>query len=195
MSFEPQLLVGVLTGTVIAYAATPVAMRAAQRLEFFDKPAGYKGHAVPTPYLGGAAVVVAFVFAALLAAGHAERTGPVVCGALVLWAVGTTGDRVNLSPYLPLGVQFVIAAGLWAFGLGWELGFGPAVDLAVTVLWIAGVVNAFNLFDNMDGAAGTMACVVAGAVAILGAALGNTWLAVCAGALCGACLGFLPYNL
>jgi UDP-GlcNAc:undecaprenyl-phosphate GlcNAc-1-phosphate transferase len=195
MTLEPQLLIGLLTGTAIAYAATPVAMRAAVRLHFLDRPAGYKGHATPTPYLGGAAVVLAFVCAVMLAAGHPERTGPVVVGAVLLWAVGTTDDRVNLSPYLRLGIEFAIAAGLWAVGLGWELGFGGAVDLAVTALWIAGVVNAFNLFDNMDGAAGTMACVVAGAVAILGVVLGDAWLAVCGGALCGACLGFLPYNL
>ncbi|MBW3609548.1 MAG: undecaprenyl/decaprenyl-phosphate alpha-N-acetylglucosaminyl 1-phosphate transferase, partial [Actinobacteria bacterium] len=195
MALEIQLVVGLLTATAVAYLATPVAMRAAVRLHFLDRPVGYKGHAKPTPYLGGSAVVAAFVLAALLVAGHPERTAPVVAGALVLWAVGTADDRLNLSPFLRLGIEFLVAAGLWAFGLGWELGFGAGIDLAVTALWIAGVVNAFNLFDNMDGAAGTMACVVAGAVAILGAVLGDTWLAVCGAALCGACIGFLPYNL
>jgi UDP-GlcNAc:undecaprenyl-phosphate GlcNAc-1-phosphate transferase len=179
----------------VAFAATPMAMRAAVRLQFFDRPVGYKGHAKPTPYLGGSAVVAAFVFAALLVAGHPERTGPVVAGALLLWVVGTADDRVNLSPTLRVGIEFLVACGLWAFGLGWELGFGGFVDLAVTGFWVVGVTNAFNLFDNMDGAAGTMACVVSAAVAILGAVLGDTWLAVCGGALCGACLGFLPYNL
>jgi len=195
VALELNLLAGLLTATIVAYATTPVAMRAAVRLRFFDRPAGYKGHARPTPYLGGAAVVAAFVLVALLVAGHPDRTVPVVAGALLLWIVGTADDRVNLSPFLRLGIEFLVAGGLWAVGLGWDLGFGAAVDLAVTALWIAGVVNAFNLFDNMDGAAGTMACVVAGAVAILGVALGDTWLAVCGGALCGACLGFLPYNL
>ncbi|MDP9344652.1 MAG: undecaprenyl/decaprenyl-phosphate alpha-N-acetylglucosaminyl 1-phosphate transferase [Actinomycetota bacterium] len=195
MRLELQLLFGLLIGTAVAYAATPVAMRAAVRLQFLDQPVGYKGHAKPTPYLGGSAVVAAFVFAASLVAGHLERTGPVVGGALVLWVVGTTDDRVNLSPFLRLGIEFLIAGALWAFDLGWDLGFGGGVDLVVTALWIAGVINAFNLFDNMDGAAGTMACVAAGTVAILGAVLGDTWLAVSGGALCGACLGFLPYNL
>ncbi len=195
MALGLQLLLGLLTATVLAYAATPVAMRAAVRLHFLDKPVGYKGHAKPTPYLGGSAVIAAFVLAALLVAGHVDRTGPVVGGALLLWVVGTTDDRVNLSPFLRLGIEFPVAGGLWAFGLGWDLGFGGGVDLVVTALWIAGVVNAFNLFDNMDGAAGTMACVVSGAVAILGVVLGDTWLAVSGGALCGSCLGFLPYNL
>jgi UDP-N-acetylmuramyl pentapeptide phosphotransferase/UDP-N-acetylglucosamine-1-phosphate transferase/O-antigen ligase len=180
---------------IVAYAATPVAVRVANRLQFFDKPFGYKGHAVPTPYLGGAAVVGAFVVASLVVAGHFDRTVPVVCGALILWVVGTIDDRRNLSPYLRLAIEVAMATGLWALGLGWDLGFGGAVDLVVTCLWIAGVVNAFNLFDNMDGAASTMAAVVAGAVAVLGAVLDEVWLAAVAAALCGACLGFLPYNL
>ena len=63
------------------------------------------------------------------------------------------------------------------------------------MLWVVAVVNAFNLFDNMDGAASSMACVVAGALAVLGIANGDTWLSVVAAALCGACAGFLPHNL
>jgi UDP-GlcNAc:undecaprenyl-phosphate GlcNAc-1-phosphate transferase len=192
---ELQLAGALLTAMAVAYVCTPVAMRAAVRLQFLDRPAGYKGHALPTPYLGGSAVMVAFVLAALLVAGHLDRTAPVVAGALVLWAVGTTDDRINLSPFLRLGIEFLVAAGLWAIGLGWDLGFGDGVDLVCTALWVAAVVNALNLFDNMDGAAGTMASVIGLAVAILGGVLGDTWLAVCGAALCGACLGFLPYNL
>ena len=63
------------------------------------------------------------------------------------------------------------------------------------MLWVVAVVNAFNLFDNMDGAASSMACVVAGALAVLGLVNGDTWLSVVAAALCGACAGFLPHNL
>ena len=195
MQLEVQLVCGLTIALVVAYSATPVAIRVAHRLEFFDKPFGYKGHARPTPYLGGAAVVAAFVVASLVMAGNLDRTVPIVAGALILWAVGTLDDRHNLSPYLRLAVEFAVAAGLWALGLGWNLGFGGFVDLVVTCLWVAGVVNAFNLFDNMDGAASTMAAVVAGGVAVLGAVLGEVWLAVVGAALCGACLGFLPHNL
>jgi UDP-GlcNAc:undecaprenyl-phosphate GlcNAc-1-phosphate transferase len=192
---EVQLVTGLMIALVVAFAATPLAVRVAHRFEFFDKPFGYKGHATPTPYLGGAAVVTAFVVASLIVAGNPHRTVPVVIGAVILWGVGTVDDRRNLSPYLRLAVEFALAAGLWALGLGWDLGFGAGVDLAVTCLWIAGVVNAFNLFDNMDGAASTMAAVVAGAVAVLGAVLAEPWLAAAGAALCGACLGFLPHNL
>lgn len=195
MPLEAQLIGSLLTALVVAYATTPLAIRLAGRLEFYDRPLGYKGHAAPTPYLGGLAVMAAFVVVVLVAAGEWDRTLPVVGGAALLWAVGTVDDRRGLSPFTRLAIEVAIAAGLWALGLGWDLGFGGLVDLAATALWVAGVINAFNLFDNMDGAAGTMASVVAGAVAVLGAVAGDAWLAVMAAALCGACVGFLPHNL
>ena len=80
-------------------------------------------------------------------------------------------------------------------GLGWKLGGGPVIDAVVTAVWVVAVVNAFNLFDNMDGAASTMALVAAGGACVLAVVTGDTWVAVAGAALCGACLGFLPHNL
>src|SRR3954447_1123219 len=188
-------LAGLVATIVVSYVATPLAIRVAGRFDFYDRPVGYKGHGRPTPYLRGAAVVGAFVFAALVVAGHPHRTLPVVAGMLVLWSVGTIDDRIGLSPWLRLAVETALACGLWALGLGWDLGLGAGVDLVVTVLWIAAVVNAFNLFDNMDGAASTIAAAAAAGTALLGIVIGDRWLTAAAAALCGACLGFLPHNL
>ena len=189
------MLAGLALPLAVAYLATPVAVRVAARFEFYDHPRGYRGHATPTPYLGGAAVVTAFILAAFVVTKQMDRTLPLVGGVLVLCAVGTVDDRRELSPWLRLAVEAGLALGLWAVGLGWSLGLGGAVDAAVTVFWIAAVVNAFNLFDNMDGAASTMAAVAAGGVAILGIVTGDPWVTAAAAALCGACLGFLPHNL
>lgn len=195
MTPEARMLIGLLLASALAYAATPVAIRVAGHLEFFDKPAGYKGHAAPTPYLGGAAVMAAFVVTLLVLAGDYGRTLPLVVGVAVLWAVGTVDDRRHVSPGLRVLVELALATGLWALNLGWNLGLGGVVDLAVTAIWVVAVVNAFNLFDNMDGASSTMALVVAGGVSILGAVEGDPWLAAAGAALAGSCVGFLPHNL
>ena len=175
--------------------ATPVAIRLAGQFEFFDTPIGYKGHAAATPYLGGAAVMGAFVVTLLVLAGNYERSLPLVAAVAVLWAVGTVDDRRNVSPALRVMVELALAAGLWALGLGWNLGLGGAVDLLVTAAWVVAVVNAINLFDNMDGASATMGLVVAGGVAGLGVVRGDAWLAAAGAALAGSCVGFLPHNL
>lgn len=195
MPLEIRLLVGFALSTAMVYAATPLAIRIAARLDFYDKPRGYRGHAKPTPFLGGAAVVAGFVAVVLLLTGQARQTLPILGGVVVLWAVGTIDDRRSVPPLQRVAVEVALAAMVWALDLGWSLGLGSVVDLLATGVWVVAVVNAFNLFDNMDGASSTMALVVAGAIAVLGAVQSDVWLAVTAAALCGACLGFLPHNL
>jgi UDP-N-acetylmuramyl pentapeptide phosphotransferase/UDP-N-acetylglucosamine-1-phosphate transferase len=72
---------------------------------FYDKPVGYKGHAAPTPYLGGSAVILAFAVAIGVLAGDWTRTGPLLGGMFALWIVGTVDDRRNVSPLLRVGVE------------------------------------------------------------------------------------------
>lgn len=192
---EARFLIGFGLASLLVFAATPVAIRVACHLEFFDKPAGYKGHARPTPYLGGAAVMAGFLLVAGVLGGDVGRSAPVLGGAALLWVLGTIDDRRHVAPGLRAGLEVALAAGIWALGHGWALGLGPAIDLAATCLWIVAIVNAFNLFDNMDGASSTMALVVSGAVAILGIIEGDAWLVVTGAALSGACFGFLPHNL
>src|SRR3954470_13213993 len=94
---EARLALGLAVALAVVYSATPVAIRVADRLQFYDKPAGYKGHARPTPYLGGAAVM-AGVLLALIAVTASDwgRTLPLLGGMVVLWAVGTIDDRRNV---------------------------------------------------------------------------------------------------
>jgi UDP-GlcNAc:undecaprenyl-phosphate/decaprenyl-phosphate GlcNAc-1-phosphate transferase len=190
-----RLSIGFFIACALVYAATPYAIAVANRLSFYDKPVGYKGHARPTPYLGGAPVMAGFVVALLLAAGNGYKTAPLAGGVALLWVVGTIDDRRTVSPMLRALLELGLAVLVWATGLGWHLHMGVVVDLALTCLWVLGVVNAFNLFDNMDGAAGTMALVVSAGAALIGIVHGDVWLAVGAASLGGACLGFLPRNL
>jgi UDP-GlcNAc:undecaprenyl-phosphate GlcNAc-1-phosphate transferase len=194
---EARLLLGFACAVLVAYALTPVAIRVAGRFAFYDVPVGYKAHGSPTPYLGGAAVMAAFLLALLASAlsTDAARTAPLAAGVAILWGLGTVDDRRPVSPVARVAVEALLAAGLWALGHGWDIGLGGAVDLVLSVAWIVLVTNAFNLFDNMDGAASTMGFVASAAVAVLGLVQGDAWLAATAGALAGACLGFLPHNM
>jgi UDP-GlcNAc:undecaprenyl-phosphate/decaprenyl-phosphate GlcNAc-1-phosphate transferase len=195
MTLAVRLSLGFAIACALAYLATPYAIALADRLQFYDKPAGYKGHLRPTPYLGGAAVMAGLIVALSLAAGSWQKTAPLLGGVVLLTALGTIDDRRPVSPALRVTAELALAVLIWATGLGWHLHAGASVDLALTCVWIVGVVNAFNLFDNMDGAASTMALVVSAGAALIGVVSGDVWLAVGAGSLCGACLGFLPRNI
>ena len=194
MPIETRSLTSLVLALAVAYVATPVAIRIATHFEFYDRPVGYKGHATPTPYLGGTAVMLGFLLA-LAFTGEWSKTLPVAGGAVALWAIGTIDDRRTVTPTIRVWVEIGLAGVLWKLGLGWDLGAGPVVDFAATCFWVVAVVNALNLFDNMDGQASTMAFVIAGTTALLGLLEGQVWLAAAGAALAGACLGFLPHNL
>src|SRR5262249_33485806 len=115
--------------------------------------------------------------------------------AFVLWVVGTIDDRHNLSPYLRLALEIVIGATLFATGHGWNVFSGDALDCALTILWVVGIVNAVNLMDNMDGAAATVVGISATATGTLAIVVGNPELAPLCFAVAGGCAGFLPRNL
>jgi len=196
MTAEARLALGLGVALVLSLLLTPIAIRLATRWAFHDQPGGYKTHRRPTPYLGGAAVTAAFVAGLLIAAAGVDlgRSLLVAGAVLVLWGVGTVDDRRTVTPGMRVAVEAALAAALWVADLGWDTG-AAALDLALTVAWVVVLVNAVNLFDNMDGAAATVAGTAALATAALGLVVGDAWLAAGAGALAGACLGFLPYNL
>src|SRR5436190_1332043 len=170
---ELSIPLAFLVAAFVTWAVTPVAIRVAFATGFLDKPAGYKGHGNPTPYLGGSAIMVGLLVAALAYEGVSARLGILGACAVVLWVVGTADDRLNISPLLRLGLEVGIAGVLYASGNGWSaLGIGP-IDLLLTIVWVVGIVNAVNLMDNMDGAAATVVGISAtgtGALAIVAGA-------------------------
>jgi UDP-GlcNAc:undecaprenyl-phosphate GlcNAc-1-phosphate transferase len=180
---------------VAVLALVPVAMRIALRTGFVDVPGGYKGHSRSTPYLGGMAVVAAVGLALLVSGAATSRFAALFVWAFVLFVVGTVDDKRNLSPFARLVVEVIAAAALWNYGLGWAVFDSDVLNIALTVLWVVGLVNAFNLMDNMDGAASSVAGVSATGMAALGVLYGDTALALVGASLGGACLGFLRYNL
>ncbi|HEV2777073.1 MAG TPA: MraY family glycosyltransferase, partial [Solirubrobacteraceae bacterium] len=184
-----------VTGTVVALAGVPVAARVARRTGFLDRPSGYKQHGSPTPYLGGAAVMLAFLVVVFAFGNGTGRFLAIVLGATGLWVVGTIDDRVNLGAVPRIAATVAAAVVLWAADLGWTVFAAPGMDLALTVVWVLGLVNAFNLMDNLDGATASVAgaaCIGIGTFALVDQ---DVALAAAAFGLVGACLGFLRFNL
>jgi len=184
-----------LVALVAALVLTPLAIRIACATGFYDHPVGYKGHAGATPYLGGAAVIGGMLVASALFGQDMDELVPIAIGAAVLLGVGTIDDRYALTPLTRLAIEIAAAGVLYAGGIGWTLFGYDAVNLAITVVFVAGVVNAFNLMDNMDGACGSVAAASGAVLGILALAQGSPGLAAIAFALAGSCLGFLRYNL
>src|SRR3954471_915032 len=79
LPLEARLAIGLTFALAIVYMATPLAIRVADRFQFYDRPMGYKGHGRPTPYLGGAAVMTGFLMTLLaLSTDDRGRTLPLL---------------------------------------------------------------------------------------------------------------------
>jgi UDP-GlcNAc:undecaprenyl-phosphate/decaprenyl-phosphate GlcNAc-1-phosphate transferase len=194
VGMEMRIAGALLTAFVVTLLLTRVAWKVAVRTAFFDHPVGYKEHAHPTPYLGGAAVMSGILAGTLLFEAAADYKR-MLAAALILFAIGTLDDRIQLGVTLRLTAQVATAVALWTVDLGWTMLDSSAADLALTIVWVVGITNAFNLMDNQDGAAGTVGAVCGAGVGTLALIQGAVPLAVIAFALTGACLGFLRYNL
>jgi UDP-GlcNAc:undecaprenyl-phosphate GlcNAc-1-phosphate transferase len=189
-----QLILAFGAAAGLAQLTVPLAIRLALSTGFLDHPVGYKKHGRPTPYLGGLGVMAAALPIALWVGGGSEVAVIVAC-ATGLCLVGLVDDRMHLGPLVRVFAEFAAAFALWQADLGWLLFNEGALNLALTTLWVVGIVNAFNLMDNLDGAAATVGGVSAIGVGLLAATQGEIAIAATAFALAGACAGFLRFNL
>ncbi len=195
MPDEARLGAALLAGLSLTWLTVPVAIRVAVATEFYDIPKGYKGHGRATPYLGGAAVMAGFTATALSFGGAVGHLAPVLVCALALLIVGTIDDRSALRPLLRVLAEIAAGVALYSTDLGFSALGGPVANLLLTIAFVVGVINAYNLIDNIDGAAGTVAATSAGALGILAAVQGDPALGALSIGLAGACIGFLPRNL
>jgi len=193
-----MLLASLLLSTLLV----PVAISIAVHFGFLDHPGPAKSHTEAVPYLGGAAIVVAFAAVVLIGvaldpppSGSPQLAAFLGLGVL-LAVIGLVDDLAGgLSPWLRLALETAAAVAVWALGSSAHLSGVPRpIDAIISVLWLVGVTNAFNLLDNIDGLSAGTATIAA--LAIFGVAvLQHRYLvAALAIALAGCAAGFLRSN-
>jgi UDP-GlcNAc:undecaprenyl-phosphate/decaprenyl-phosphate GlcNAc-1-phosphate transferase len=175
---------------------TPLAVRLAAA------PREDRWHERTTPMLGGIGIfvglLVGFWVAVAVDAAPASREALAIIGACgILFVAGLLDDLFSLGPIPKLAAQLaaaglVIANGLTISGLI----SNDVLAGAVALVWLVGMTNAFNLLDNMDGLAATLAGIAATFFAIDALTVHKSHAVLALSlALAFACAGFLPFNL
>lgn len=185
---------------------TPIARRFAISHQIFDLPnSSHKSHEEPVPYLGGVAIVVGTLFVAYLAlfvkefsAKNLGLESSVLGPALLLSLVGLWDDIKDLKPLPRLLVQStlgVLTAVLLieTHTVGVPTG-RPWVDGVITLIWIVGICNSINFFDNVDGGAAGTVAISSLALVYLGYNGGQYFVAALAAVISGSTIGFLLWN-
>ncbi len=197
----------------------PAVREYARNREIIDAPGGHKSHHTPVPYLGGVAMVAAFsvamvigvvlrrsaqfddgqisiTFGNLFSQGDGlVRELAVVLGlALVFAAMGLIDDLRGLSPVFRFVVGLGLATVLVSYGVVLQSPLPDWLDMVISVVWILGMTNAFNLLDNIDGLAAGTAAIASGAFFVIAILNDQQYSALLAIGLAGAMLGFLRSN-
>ena len=158
-----HLLAPLATGAVLSLALIPLCRRLAVRHGCVAHPAADRWHRRPVPLFGGVAIAGATLLGLLIVDG-ALRPAVVAGGAAALFTLGMIDDVRPLNASTRLVGQFVVASAFVFLGYTLPWTGSQTGDAILTLLWVVGITNAFNLLDNIDG-------LCAGVAVIAGAAL------------------------
>jgi UDP-GlcNAc:undecaprenyl-phosphate GlcNAc-1-phosphate transferase len=191
------LLVGVLT---------PVMRRIAIATDVVDRPnSSHKSHKEPVPYLGGVAIIIGIISISYLTSLVSNFTSEtfwlatsVLGPALVLGIIGLWDDVQNLPPlprFIAQSIAGVFTAGILIITNTVGNPTGSAVfDSVITVIWVVGICNSINFFDNLDGGAAGTVAISSVALAYLALSGDQYLIAALSTVTAGSTLGFLVWN-
>jgi len=200
-------LIAFIIMTAIAYLGVEIIRNWLMKRRVIDLPNERSSHSVPTPRGGGLVIVIITLAVALvsmfLSQNWKEGLVFVIVGYGVAW-IGWQDDVKSLSPKVRFLLQG-LAAVATILGLGYfdsitipllgELHLG-VIGIPITLLWIVGLINAYNFMDGIDGISGSVALTAAmGWMLFLGVngQFSNPifWIAL---AIAASNLGFLGHN-
>ncbi len=175
---------------------TPIIRKAAIRYGVLDVPdSGLKSHGESTPYLGGVAIYLSFLFSLAFTYDFTPEILGILLAASIVVTIGLFDDLKVLSPGVKLLGQIVASFVLVKAGIMIRLTFLPEpVAFGLTMLWLVGMTNAINLIDVSDGLAAGVASIAGAFLYIIAVYNGSNTIAMLTLSLIGATLGFLAFN-
>jgi len=212
-----------IAALVLSALLVPATRWIARRFGVLDDPGPRKVHATPTPRLGGIALWATFtsiVLAGYLGVPILARlewvqthlAAPVamlqeayrvetkllglLAGGTIVFVVGLLDDVLGgrFKPEWKAAGQVLAALVLVAGGVRTDILYYDVLNVALTLVWVVGITNAFNLLDNMDGLSAGVAFVASSILLLNAWLLGEFFISLVLVAFMGALLGFLVYN-
>jgi UDP-GlcNAc:undecaprenyl-phosphate/decaprenyl-phosphate GlcNAc-1-phosphate transferase len=197
-------LLAFLGASVLSLGLTPLVRTFALRTGRVAVPKDTRWHKKETALMGGVAIFVS-TMAVWLAAASLLGWGsfgkpyiPIAVCASGMFVLGLIDDLYTMDPQHKLAGQIVLTSILVFLGFRLEWTSYKTIDLFLSILWIVGITNAFNLLDNMDGLSAGIAFIAALFTFLLhlsspgGVSLAAVLLMTAS--YLGALLGFLVYN-
>jgi len=200
-----QLIFGIVAticAILLAYTLTPAVRVLAFKIGAVDVPLdGRRIHTKPIPRIGGLAIYLSFTLTTLLFCDITSELVTILVGGGVMVVLGILDDIYRLNAWLKLIIQ--LAVSVFAVLNGCTISHinlgGVYVSLGVlsiplSVLWIAGLTNAINFIDGLDGLACGVSAISSLSLLFVVLLHGDIVSTIICAVLFGACVGFLPFN-
>lgn len=199
-----------ITALFLCLILTPVCRNIFLKYELVDRPDNdRKLHVKPIPRIGGIPIALSYVGAlalmlvfappqAKIAVQHRGLLYGLLPAAALVFFTGLIDDLFGLKPWQKLVGQVVAAA--WAIAAGAQIHlldghpYTAWLTVPLTLFWLVGCTNAFNLIDGMDGLASGVGLFATLTILLAALLQGNWGLAMATVPLAGCLLGFLRYN-
>ena len=124
---------------------TPLAIKLANDFRAMDIPDARKSHKKITPRGAGIVIWSGYILWALIVAQSNSEASFIATGATFIFFIGYVDDMHSLPPMIRLCIQFASAL-LVTIPLTL-----PILSKLVVIIWITGMINAYNFIDGMDG--------------------------------------------
>ena len=175
---------------IVSFLLSFIISKTAPRIGFVDKPVGIKDHSKPTPYGGGIAIFLGTLVCVLW-----TNDWKILILGFSIFLLGFFDDLRPYSRYIKLIFQSLIAVFTIWLGIKINIKILPEyLNVILSVVWIVGITNAFNIIDVMDGISAGVGFFAAFGFIFISVS-GNSSYPIVAVTLAGSCLGFLPFNL
>lgn len=205
----------IVVAFLISYFMVPVSIKFANKFGILDNPKSddRRVHKVPTPRVGGIAMVAAVMITTItyniiriiMGLGVDTKFIGYILGGILIILMGFIDDVFNLKPLYKFLFQILAATVIYIFEIrivGVKIPFihTSIIDFGIfsfpiTLFWVLGITNAVNLIDGLDGLAAGISTISSIALLAIFAISGAGVEAIVIGiALLGSTLGFLPYN-
>ncbi len=190
------LILTLVLASGLSLYGIPLARRAALKYGIVDAPDGMLKHQrEPVPYFGGLAIYLAFLMSLAFTFEFRHDVLGIILGGTIVVMLGLIDDFGVLTPATKLAGQLIVVFVLIKSGIRIEIAALPEwVDLALTVFWMVGLINAFNLLDVMDGLSAGVGAISALCLLVVAFLQGDQTAAYMLAALTDSLLGFLRYN-
>ena len=198
---------------------TPFLIRFGKVFNFFDYPNDRKKHKKEVVNIGGISIFVG-IFSVVNLAYILMKLDKIIIfddlyliipllffTNLIIFTTGFYDDKYSLSPSLRLVIQLSSSSLMWIMGLRIDLidfsflnsSYLPIqiptiLSYLITVIWIAGIVNAINWLDGMDGLAAGVCLLISFGMLIMAFYIENNLAVIFSSSIVGSCIGFLTYN-